>query len=131
MLSNTNTASTEDSAKCAETQATLRQRRLSARSHVEELCENARQIQEDEEQEHVMACAQAVKPQIGIPALGKDNHAVWKYTVLAFAAENELTEHLQGNVPILQAAGALPPVIKKRAQAGRLIISTIGTTLLM
>lgn len=66
-----------------------------------------------------MALAQAASPHIGILVLEKGNYAVWKCTIKAFATENDLTEHLQGNLPIPQASREAAPVIKEKAQAGR------------
>lgn len=63
---------------------------------------------------------------IGIPILTNDNFAIWQYSVRDFADENELTVHFDTNVDNPMNAEERARMKKRRAQAGRLIVSTIS-----
>lgn len=72
-----------------------------------------------------MSAALLARSMIGLPALTKNNHAKWKYSIEAFAAENGITDHLK-KVEIPQQRGDRANLLNQKAHIGRLIISTLS-----
>lgn len=68
---------------------------------------------------------------IGVLTLTDDNYRIWNYSIHAFAEEQDISQHIRVIAPIPEAGEMRQPTIKKQAQAGGLILSTITPEVLM
>ncbi len=68
---------------------------------------------------------------LALPMLELDNHAIWLYSVRSMAQEYGIERHLEEAVPIPDAGEERRAELRRRAQAGRLILGSVCKEILI
>ena len=110
----------------ADTQAALRNRRKSLRHHIDKLVEIALIAENEDLNVATMSYIAKNVSSIGLPTLTEDNLAVWLFAIRSIAEEYDIRMHIDQNVPTPSEDAVRKLASKQKAQADRLIITSIS-----